>query len=60
MWWLMWRWAKRTVIGPAGLIVVAALTGATYTRRMADELSRSDVALCESNGRAVAATQTFR
>jgi pimeloyl-ACP methyl ester carboxylesterase len=26
----MWRWAKRTLLGLAGLIVVAALTGATY------------------------------
>jgi pimeloyl-ACP methyl ester carboxylesterase len=28
----MWRWAKGTLIGLAGLIVVAALTGATYQR----------------------------
>jgi pimeloyl-ACP methyl ester carboxylesterase len=26
----MWRWAKRTLIGLGGLIVVAALTGAAY------------------------------
>lgn len=26
----MWRWTKRTLVGLGGLIVVAALTGATY------------------------------
>lgn len=45
----MWRWAKRTLIGLCGLIVVAALAGAAY-RWIA---TRNDLAANPAPGRLV-------